>query len=227
MAAAARSAAEAGPDNQTETAVGDAEIGSEIALPLLTDREPSPRGRQMSASRWASNDDASDDENEDREARRERRRKTKRRLSAATPVPGDENPRQEGRSAGSRAGASAAIVVDDDDDNGSRGSSSDQSSEVGAVTPQPGEGRGAAAAATADGAEASWNDNFSGRTQQPRTAGGLSATHVSRTRRGGDPADVKRGSTWTAGVRGVSHADLKSRLADIEEKGEGDDSVIR
>lgn len=36
------------------------EIGDEITLPLLTDRAPSPRGRQMSASRWTSNDDASD-----------------------------------------------------------------------------------------------------------------------------------------------------------------------
>lgn len=37
-------------------------VGDEITLPLLTDREPSPRAREMSSSRWMSNDDASDGE---------------------------------------------------------------------------------------------------------------------------------------------------------------------
>lgn len=46
----------------TEAGMEGAEVGDEIALPLLTDREPSPRGRHMSASRWISNDDASDGE---------------------------------------------------------------------------------------------------------------------------------------------------------------------
>lgn len=37
-------------------------VGDEITLPLLTDCEPSPRARQLSTSRWMSNDDASDGE---------------------------------------------------------------------------------------------------------------------------------------------------------------------
>lgn len=40
----------------------EAGVGDEITLPLLTDREPSPRAREMSSSRWMSNDDASDGE---------------------------------------------------------------------------------------------------------------------------------------------------------------------
>lgn len=104
----------AGAEDEDENGDGEKSappgVGDEIILPLLTDREPSPRGRQMSASRWASNDDASDGEQDDRQARRERR--SRRRRGRKTPP-----------SSSMEARAMEAIVAGTKDGRGSGGSS--------------------------------------------------------------------------------------------------------
>eukprot|EP00752_Nemacystus_decipiens_P017125 g15340.t1 len=216
---------EAVEDEGLGLGLATAEIGDEIALPLLTDREPSPRGRQMSASRWASNDDASDGEEGNRQARRERRRRRRRGRKAASGSAAEAIVRGAaggGDGVGGSDGDGEARESEDDDDDDdeeeeSPSSSSERSSgEVAVVASGTEQGQAAdAGAAVGDdrpsgvrliraasgGAQTAWRENLGDATrqhqQQGRGTGNLASTIASPGREGGDGGRpvLRRGDT--------------------------------
>eukprot|EP00903_Cladosiphon_okamuranus_P011548 g10871.t1 len=207
------------------------EIGDEIVLPLLTDREPSPRGRQTSASRWASNDDASDDEQDDRQASRERRRRRRRGRKA---TPGSPTEAVVGGAGGAQGhggndGGGGAGDSEDEESQSSGSESVERSSVEIAAAATAGEtskdqSQDAAAAAAAEAVRPSelarattggpfpaWRENSgdgaSSEQQAGSAAGKLNATIASPERGdgggGGGRPVLRRGSTGVGADGGI------------------------